>query len=139
MAQPSLIREVEDLERLANQLDSAFRIPGTSFRVGYDAIVGLVPGVGDALTFAPSAYIVWKAHQLGVGWPRLLRMSANVAVDTMIGGIPLLGDVFDAAFKSNRRNVALVRDFAERETIPTIYEKGPRNSTARIHHTAVAV
>src|SRR5699024_5454147 len=86
-----------------------FRIPGTRVRFGFDSLLGLVPGIGDAATTLPAAYIVYRAHGLGVPWSTLARMGGNVAVDLFIGAIPVLGDIFDVGFKANRRNVALLR------------------------------
>lgn len=102
-------REVEQLDRLARLLDARFGLPGTRFRVGWDSIIGLIPGVGDALAFAPSAYLVWKAHQLGVPRSTLLRMAANTGIDFAVGTIPIVGDVFDALYKANLRNIALLK------------------------------
>jgi len=93
---------------LATLMDNAFRVPGTSFRFGWDSILGLIPGVGDVATGIASASIIGYAIRLGVRKGVLARMLANLAVDVTIGAIPLLGDLFDAAFKSNVRNVALL-------------------------------
>lgn len=100
---------VARIERLADLLDTAFRIPGTRMRFGLDGLLGLLPGVGDALTFTAAAGIVGYAAALGVRRGTLLRMAGNVGVDFVIGSIPLLGDVFDFAFKANRRNLELLR------------------------------
>lgn len=89
-------------------MDNAIRIPGTSYRVGLDPIVGLLPGVGDVLGLAVAAYPLIEARRLGVGKRVLLRMVGNVAVDAAVGAVPLLGDLFDAAFKANVRNLRLL-------------------------------
>ena len=102
------------LDLLAHLLDTAFVIPGTNRRVGLDAAIGLIPVVGDLITTALSSYIVWEARRLGVPKLTLMRMIANVAIDGAVGAIPLAGDVFDAVFKANRRNVALLRRHLER-------------------------
>lgn len=91
----------------ARLLDDSIRVPGTRFRVGIDPLLGLVPGAGDALTGALSLYVVVEAARLGVSYATLVRMLANVAVDVAGGSVPLLGDVFDAAWKANVRNVEL--------------------------------
>ena len=101
--------EIARLERLAGRMDSAFRIPGTRIRMGWDSIVGLVPGLGDAAAMAPGLYIIWRAHRLGVPTSTLTRMGVNSAFDWAIGSIPLLGDIFDVGFKANLRNAALIR------------------------------
>lgn len=97
------------IDALATLMDTAFVIPGTEIRFGLDALIGLVPGVGDAIATLMSLYIVNEARALGA--PRLLvaRMVANVALDGVVGAVPLVGDVFDVAFRANRRNMALLR------------------------------
>ena len=100
--------QLERIRVLATLMDNAFRVPGTSFRFGWDSILGLIPGVGDVATGIASASIIGYAIRLGVRKGVLARMLANLAVDVTIGAIPLLGDLFDAAFKSNVRNVALL-------------------------------
>ena len=102
--------ELERLERLAHRMDSAFRIPGTGFRVGWDGILGLIPGIGDAAALAPALYILWRAQKLGAPPVLLGRMAAWVAADTSVGAVPVIGDIFDIGLKANRRNVALLRD-----------------------------
>jgi hypothetical protein len=96
------------LGRLAWLLDSAIQIPGTRFRVGLDAIVGLVPGFGDIVGVLLSSYIVREAARAGAPTSVLLHMAWNVAVEGVVGMIPFAGDVFDAAWKANQRNVALL-------------------------------
>ncbi|EAR49470.1 hypothetical protein OG2516_04618 [Oceanicola granulosus HTCC2516] len=108
-------RELQRLERLANQMDALFRIPGTGIRVGADSIIGLVPGIGDSLALAPAGWIVWKARDLGAPNGMLVKMGFNVAVDTVIGAIPLIGDIFDVGWKGNLRNVRLLREHLEAE------------------------
>jgi hypothetical protein len=95
---------------VAGALDSAVRVPGTERRVGIDPLVGLVPGYGDALAAALSMYVVAEAALAGVPAGTLLRMCANVALDAAIGSVPVLGDLFDAAWKANERNVALFEE-----------------------------
>src|ERR1051326_1992470 len=115
-AQPrSRAERVARLDALATLLDTAFIIPGTNIRFGFDAMIGLVPGIGDAITTLISLYIVREARELGA--PRLLvaRMLANVAIDGVIGAVPFLGDAFDVMWRANRRNVALLRKHLENE------------------------
>ncbi len=102
------------LEHLAHRMDTAFRIPIIGVRVGYDSIAGLIPGLGDIATLGPALWIVWEAKRLGAPFHVIGRMLANSGTDAVIGAVPILGDLFDAAFKSNRRNVALLRDHLER-------------------------
>lgn len=115
-AAPRSRREtVERLDRLSRLLDTAISIPGTRIRFGADAIIGLVPGIGDAVTTGLSAWIIYQAHRLGVPRHILARMVANVAFDGIVGAVPVVGDLFDVVWKANRRNVRLLREHLERE------------------------
>lgn len=89
-------------------LERSFVIPGVNFPVGLDALVGLVPVVGDLLTAAMGAYIVWEARNLGLPRWKLARMGLNVLFDTAIGAIPLVGDAADLVFRSNTRNLKII-------------------------------
>ena len=93
---------------LARLLDNAIPIPGTPWKVGFDPIVGLIPGIGDLVGAVLSGYIVLEAVRAEVPTLTLLRMLTNVGVDTLLGAVPAVGDVFDAAWKSNTMNVALL-------------------------------
>ena len=106
---------IERLDRLSRLLDTAILIPGTGIRFGADAVIGLVPGIGDAITTALSAWIVYEAHRLGAPRHLIVRMIANVAVDGLLGAVPLAGDAFDVLFRANRRNMRLLREHLERE------------------------
>lgn len=97
------------LDKLARLLDTALPIPGTRFRIGLDGLLGLIPGVGDTIGAVFSAYIILEAARLGFPKGTLLRMIGNVAVETVVGAVPILGDVFDIAWKANVRNLALLR------------------------------
>lgn len=97
-----------DLERLAHLLDRAIRLPG-NMRIGIDGLIGLIPGVGDAVGAILGFYIVSRATALGVPKVVLARMLLNVGVDSLVGAVPLLGDLFDFAFKANTRNLELMR------------------------------
>ncbi len=100
--------ELARIDRLARLMDSRFSIFGIRF--GLDGLLGLVPGVGDLLTAAPSAWIIWKAHELGLGRRTLIRMGVNTGLDLVVGSVPLVGDIFDIGFKGNLRNVRLIHD-----------------------------
>ena len=102
------------LEALAKVMDSAFKIPGTEVRMGFDALLGLVPVVGDAIAGAISSYLIWEAKKLGVPKLVLGRMVANTAIDTALGSIPFVGDMFDVAYRANSKNVALLRRHLEK-------------------------
>lgn len=99
---------VERLHALARVLDTAFVVPGTSFRFGLDALIGLIPGVGDLVGAGLSGYILFEAARLGAPKSVLLRMGWNIAVETVVGAVPFLGDLFDAAYKANKRNMRLL-------------------------------
>jgi hypothetical protein len=99
----------QTLRSLEILLDEAFRIPGTQIRFGIDGIVGLVPGVGDVLAGLLSLVIPIAAWIRGVPYVALVRMGANVGIGVLVGSIPLLGDVFDIAWKANRRNYRLLQ------------------------------
>jgi Domain of unknown function (DUF4112) len=106
-------RELQQLKTLSRVLDNAIAIPGTSYRFGLDAIVGLVPGIGDAIGAVFSLYIVFQAARMGVPKATLARMIGNVGIDTLVGEIPILGDLFDVGFKSNLKNLALIERHVE--------------------------
>ncbi|SHJ16452.1 DUF4112 domain-containing protein [Wenxinia saemankumensis] len=103
-------KELEKLDRMARLLDARYGVPGTRWRFGLDSVLGLIPGIGDAAAAAPSAWIIRKAHQLGVPGHVKARMVANTAIDTVVGSVPVLGNVFDFFYKDNLRNVNLLRD-----------------------------
>ncbi len=98
---------------LANLFDDRFRLPGTNRRFGLDGILGLIPGVGDAATGVVSLYLISEAWRLGMPLTRIARMALNVGIDTTVGAIPLVGDLFDFAWKANRKNVRMVLDHLE--------------------------
>jgi hypothetical protein len=111
------VRRVRTVARL---LDNAISIPGTSWKLGLDPIIGLIPGVGDMVGAVLSGYIVLEAVRAEVPTFTLARMLVNVGVDTLLGAVPALGDVFDAAWKSNTMNVALLeRHLMSTGSVPT--------------------
>ena len=107
----SVLRRIEMMEHL---LERSFTIPGTNRKVGLDALAGLVPVVGDLVTAAMGAYIVWEASNLGLPKWKLWRMAGNIAIDTAFGAIPLVGDAFDVLFRSNTRNLRIVKRHLEK-------------------------
>ena len=109
-AGPSRADSLARITLLAKLMDNAFVIPGLNRRVGLDSVIGLVPGVGDAISAAIASYIIWEARQLGLPRWKIARMVGNVAVDTALGAIPLAGDVFDIFFKANERNMRIIHD-----------------------------
>ena len=99
----------QSLDQLSRWMDGLFRVPGTGWRFGLDAIVGLVPGVGDTVTTMVSFYILAAGVRYRVPKVTLLRMGLNIALDYVVGAVPFVGDLFDAAWKSNQKNVELLR------------------------------
>jgi hypothetical protein len=110
-AEQSLAR----LDALAKLFDSAFVIPGTNIRMGLDGIIGLVPIAGDLISALMSSYLIWEARQLGASRWVIGRMMTNTLIDTTIGAIPLVGDAFDIAFRTNMRNLVLLRKHLARK------------------------
>lgn len=109
---PAAIRlRIEAMEML---LERSVTVPGTSYRIGLDSLAGLVPVVGDLITAAMGAYIVWEARNLGMPKWKLWSMGANVAFDTAVGAIPVVGDAFDFLFRSNSRNLRIIRKHLDR-------------------------
>jgi hypothetical protein len=100
--------KLRNLNSLARLMDANFRIPNTSVRFGMDAIIGLIPGVGDLISLAISGYIMSTAAKLGASKYVMARMMLNTGVDAIIGAIPVIGDIFDVGFKANQRNLRLV-------------------------------
>lgn len=107
---PATAERLRRLRSLAWFLDNSIPLPG-GWRIGVDALVGLIPGIGDAVGAVVSAYIINAARELGAPRSVLLRMSWNVMVDTILGSIPFAGDIFDAAYKSNMKNLALLERY----------------------------
>lgn len=126
-------RTLQTLERFARLLDESITVPATRFRFGADALLGLVPGVGDFLGALFSAAIVYELAKLGAPKRVLLRMVLNVAADALVGSIPLLGDMFDAAYKANIRNTELARK------IPNDAWEDPRDHRTVVRLIAAAL
>jgi hypothetical protein len=112
---PQQERRMAGLRRMAELLDNAFQVPGTSYRIGLDPIIGLVPGIGDLVSPLFTIGMLLHARELGV--PRVVqaRMLINVAIDTIVGIVPVFGDLFDFAWKSNEMNLALLELHAREE------------------------
>lgn len=109
---PASIRaRIEMMERV---LEGIMTIPGTRQRVGLDAMLGLIPVVGDIASAAMGAWIVWEARNLGMSKWQLTRMAANVGFDTLVGSVPLVGDAFDILFRSNSRNLRIIKRHLDR-------------------------
>lgn len=113
----SVRARVEAMEKL---LERSFVIPGTKIPFGLDSVIGLVPVLGDVVTAAMGAYMVWEARNLGMSKWQLIRMTANVGVDTALGAIPLVGDAFDLVFRSNSKNLRIIKKHLDK------HHPGPR-------------
>lgn len=125
---PGMARDVHSvrqrIEMMEQVLENVFVIPGTRFRVGLDSMIGLIPVVGDLVAAAMGAWIVWEARNLGMSRWQLIRMSANIGVDTAIGAIPFVGDAFDLAFRSNSKNLRIIRKHLDRHHPSTTIIEG---------------
>ncbi|QCZ92266.1 DUF4112 domain-containing protein [Salinimonas iocasae] len=102
---PQIPHNLQKAQRLANTMDSAFRIPGIGYRIGLDGIIGLIPGIGDVITVAIAARIVHLGHKMGMSKALISKMLRNIVLDFLLGAVPLVGDVADFFFKANKRNV----------------------------------
>jgi hypothetical protein len=116
---------IDRVGRLVRVWDEAVRLPVLGWRVGLDALIGLVPGAGDLAGALVSSWVVLVAARLGVGTPMLLRMGLNVLIDAAVGAVPFLGDLFDVGWKANRRNYDLLERW--------------REAPASVHRSSVAV
>ena len=121
------------VEIVARMMDSMFEIPGTRIRIGVDALIGMIPILGDLISQAISSYIIWEAKQLGVSKFTLARMIGNSAIDTIVGMIPFAGDAFDVAFRANMKNLALLKAHIEKHgrTVRREGQDGVIDVTAR--------
>lgn len=108
ISNPERQARIEQLQAFAELLDGQFKLPGTNIRFGLDAIIGLVPGIGDFVSGGISIWLIREAQRLGAPKWLIARMAWNVVVDASIGVVPLVGDVFDMAWKANRKNMELL-------------------------------
>jgi hypothetical protein len=124
--------ELERIERIADLLDSQFTIPGTNVRFGLDSLMGLVPGLGDAAGLLASLYVMQRLSELDLPKATKTRMALNIVLDSAAGTVPLLGDVFDVAFRANRRNIELARRVLEKQgRIPMTIDVTPRRGATK--------
>jgi hypothetical protein len=105
---PAQEQRLAGLRRIAELLDNAFVVPGTSYRIGLDPLIGLIPGIGDLISPLFTIGMLLQARGLGVPKVVQARMLINVAIDTLVGAVPVAGDLFDFAWKSNEKNMALI-------------------------------
>ena len=108
-------QRLQRLEMIAKLLDVAFILPGTKIRYGIDGLIGLIPVVGDIIAAALSLWVVREARALGAPWHVTARMLGNVAVQGVVGAVPVAGDAFDVLFRANMRNARLLRRWLERQ------------------------
>jgi hypothetical protein len=111
---PQLDPNISAIRQLARLLDAAVRVPGTNIRFGLDAVLGLIPGAGDIAGGVLSTFIIVQAAKIGAPGSVLARMVMNVAVDSIVGAVPVLGDLFDIGWKSNTRNAELLDRYVAR-------------------------
>ena len=116
---PHQTQRLEALRKFSQLLDSAFVIPGTTYRIGLDPILGLFPGIGDLVSPLFTIGILWQARDLGLPRVVQLRMIFNVAIDALLGAVPVIGDLFDFAWKANDMNMALMDRHAYEEHRPS--------------------
>ena len=116
---PGQSQRLEALRRISQLLDSAYPVPGTSYRIGLDPILGLVPGLGDLVSPLFTIGILWEARELALPRVVQLRMLFNVAIDALTGVVPIVGDLFDFAWKSNDMNMALLERHGREEHPPS--------------------
>jgi hypothetical protein len=117
---PEREQRLERIDLIARLMDDAFTIPGINYRIGWDALIGLIPVVGDAASAAITAWLIYEARRLGLPKRKVARMLANLGIDAAVGIIPLLGDVFDVAYKANRKNARIVRQYFGKSDGPTV-------------------
>lgn len=111
------IKTLKRIRKIATLLDSAIGIPGTKFRIGLDPILGLIPGGGDLITAGISAYMIYLATRFGLKKEEIGKMIGNVAIETVLGSVPLAGDIFDAYFKANLRNLEILENHLEKSKV----------------------
>ncbi|MEL6373586.1 MAG: DUF4112 domain-containing protein [Pseudomonadota bacterium] len=111
---PETAATLARVETLTNVMDRIVTIPGTSITLGLDALIGLIPVVGDAIGQAVSTYIIWEAHRIGAPTWLKMRMGGNMLIDGFVGMIPFAGDAFDVAFRANVRNLHLLKAHLEK-------------------------
>ncbi len=111
------------IRSLSHIMDNAIPIPGTSYRIGIDPLLGLLPGVGDWLSGIVSAYMLFLALRLGLPVATLTRMVGNLVVDLLLGMVPAIGDIFDFAYKANARNLRLIESYLDTSSEPPLSDR----------------
>ena len=117
----SVYRRIQMMEQL---MERSMTIPGINYPVGMDAIVGLIPVLGDIFGVAMGTYIVWEARNLGMSKFHLARMAGNIGIDTLIGAVPFVGDAFDLLYRSNTKNLRIIRKHLDKHHPQTVVIEG---------------
>jgi len=112
---PEKVRQFERVKRIVRLMEGSIGIPGTRFRFGLDPLLGLIFGGGDLASFLISVYLLWESRKLGISNRALGKMLANIVVDFIVGCVPIVGDIFDFAFRANSRNLRLLETELNRE------------------------
>lgn len=115
-------KALERFERFSRTLDTQFKVPGIPMRIGLDGALGLIPGVGDVITGGMGLYAISIARDFKLPWHVHARILKNLAVDTVVGAIPVVGDLFDFAFHAHRKNYVLLRRHINRKIVPATHE-----------------
>jgi hypothetical protein len=113
------LKNLQRIRKIANLLDTAIGIPGTKFRIGLDPILGLIPGGGDLIAALISAYMIYLATRFRLEKEEIGKMVGNVAIETIFGSIPLIGDIFDAYYKANIRNLEILENHLQKSNTKT--------------------
>jgi Domain of unknown function (DUF4112) len=113
------LKNLQRIRKIANLLDTAIGIPGTKFRIGLDPILGLIPGGGDLIAALISAYMIYLATRFRLEKEEIGKMVGNVAIETIFGSIPLIGDIFDAYYKANIRNLKILENHLQKSNTKT--------------------
>lgn len=114
------LKNLQRIRKIAKLLDTAIGIPGTKIRFGLDPILGLIPGGGDLISAGISAYMIYLAARFGLEKAEILKMFKNVAIETAIGSVPIAGDIFDAYFKANMRNLKILEKHIEKSQLKQV-------------------
>jgi hypothetical protein len=112
------------LEAMEGLLERAFVVPGINRPIGLDAIVGLIPVVGDLVTASMGAWLLWEARNLGMSKFQLTRMAGHIGMDSLLGAVPLVGDLFDFAYRSNTKNLRIIKRYLDKNHPSTITLEG---------------
>ena len=127
------LKNLQRIRRIANLLDTAIGIPGTKFRIGLDPILGLIPGGGDLITASISAYMIYLAARFGLKKEEIGKMIFNVGIETVAGSVPIVGDIFDAYFKANIRNLEILERHLEQNELTDLPVEKPGLTTVNIN------